>query len=188
MLGVLADEHSDEFMSKVPDMWTEAGYYEEFLAELKCAKVVLDWIDEATEDEILKSHRVEPGDLLRLIDICDWLLYATHELARLFNHKDLLSTIAELRVRTENGVKPELVPLVQLEGVGRVRARLLFKSGFKSISDLKSASVSALMNVPLIGPAVARKIKDQVGGKIKAEEWEILKQEESSEQALLTGY
>jgi len=187
-LGLLAEEHSDQFMSKTPDMWTEAGDYEEFLAELKCAKVVLDWIDEATEDEILKSHRVEPGDLLRLIEICDWLLYATHELARLFNHKDLLSKIAELRVRAENGVKPELVPLVQLEGVGRVRARLLYNSGFKGISDLRSASVSALMNVPLIGPAVARKIKDQVGGKIKAEELEILKKEESREQALLTEY
>jgi len=187
-LGVLADERSDEFMSKVPDMWTEAGDYEEFLAELKCTKVVLDWIDEATEDEILKSHRVEPGDLLRLIEICDWLLYATHKLARLFNHKDLLSKIGELRVRTENGVKPELVPLVQLKGIGRVRARLLYNSGFKSISDLKSATVSALMSVPLIGPAVARKIKDQVGGKIKAEEFEILKKEEPREQALLTEY
>jgi len=186
-LSVLADEHSEEFMSKVPDMWTEASDYEEFLAELKCAKVILDWIDEATEDDILKSHRVEPGDLLRLKEVCDWLLYATHELARLFNHKDLLSKITELRVRTENGVKPELVPLVQLEGIGRVRARLLYKAGFKSINDLRSASVSALINVPLIGPAVARRIKDQVGGKIKPEESEILK-EETREQALLTEY
>ncbi len=186
-LSVLADERSEEFMSKVPDMWTEASDYEEFLAELKCTKVILDWIDEATEDDILKSHRVEPGDLLRLKEVCDWLLYATHELARLFNHKDLLSKITELRARTENGVKPELVPLVQLEGIGRVRARLLYKAGFKNINDLRSASVSALINVPLIGPAVARRIKDQVGGKIKPEESEILK-EETREQALLTEY
>lgn len=46
------------------------------------------------------------------------------------------------------------------------------------------------MNVPLIGPAVAKKIKEQVGGLIKADEWESLKSAaaEGTEQTLLTDY
>jgi len=46
------------------------------------------------------------------------------------------------------------------------------------------------MNVPLIGPGVAKKIKEQVGGLIKAEEWEDLKSGsiEGTEQSLLTDY
>jgi hypothetical protein len=46
------------------------------------------------------------------------------------------------------------------------------------------------MNVPLIGPSLAKKIKEQVGGLIKAEEWETLqsKTAETTEQSLLTDY
>jgi hypothetical protein len=46
------------------------------------------------------------------------------------------------------------------------------------------------MNVPLIGPSLAKKIKEQVGGLIKAEEWETLKAKgaETTEQSLLTDY
>jgi len=47
-----------------------------------------------------------------------------------------------------------------------------------------------LMNVPTIGPSVAKKIKEQVGGLINAEEWEALKSKtaDSTEQSLLSDY
>jgi hypothetical protein len=46
------------------------------------------------------------------------------------------------------------------------------------------------MSVPLIGPGLAKKIKEQVGGVIKADEWEKLKSKstEITEQSLLTDY
>ena len=73
---------------------------------------------------------------------------------------------------------------------GRGRARALFNAGYKTIEELKHASVTDLMNVPLIGPTVAKKIKEQVGGLIKADEWESLKAGavEGTEQSLLTDY
>jgi helicase len=87
-------------------------------------------------------------------------------------------------------VKTELVPFVELEGIGRVRARALYNAGYKGMDELKRASVTDLMNVPLIGPSVAKRIKEQVGGLIKAEEWERLKSKtaDSTEQSLLTDY
>jgi helicase len=189
-LGVLAEEHADEFMFEIPDMWADAVAYEEFLAELKCAKVLQEWINETTEDSILETYKVEPGDLLRLVEVAEWLFYATHELAKLFGHKDLLARLLELRLRVKNGVKPELVPLVQLKEVGRVRARMLYNAGFKTIEDLRRASVTDLMEVPSIGAILAKKIKEQVGGKIKAEEWEMLKRKKTGarKQRLLTEY
>jgi len=83
-----------------------------------------------------------------------------------------------------------LVPLVALEGIGRVRARMLHNNGMKTIEDLKRTSATDLMKIPLIGPAVAKKIKEQVGGKIKAEEWESMKMErdQTEEQRLLSEY
>ena len=192
MLDLFAKEHQEEFMCEVPEYYGDSNgvTYEEFLSEIKCTRVLYEWINETSEDAILEVHKVEPGDLLRMVDTSKWLLHATHELAELFGHKDLLKPTYELQIRCAKGVKPELVPLVKLEGVGRVRARALHNAGYRTIEDLKAASITDLMNVPLIGPSLAKKIKEQVGGLIKAEEWERLrsKRAETTEQSLLTDY
>jgi helicase len=190
LLEDMVQTHSEEFMCDLPDMWGDQTYYEEFLAELKIATVLLDWIEENSEERILEAHRAEPGDLLRLIEIANWLLYSSHELAKLFGHKDLLKPLSILRTRVQSGVKAELVPLVSLEGIGRVRARMLYNNGMKTTEDLKYASATDLMKIPLIGPTLAKKIKEQVGGKIKAEEWEVMRTEASDteEQRLLSEY
>ncbi len=192
MLDLFAKEHQDEFMCETPEYYgdTNGVTYEEFLAEIKCARVLYEWINETSEDGILEVHKVEPGDILRMVDTARWLLHATYQLAELFGHKDLLAQAYELQIRCAKGVKAELVPLVELEGVGRVRARSLFSAGYRNLDDLKRASVTDLMNVPLIGPSLAKKIKEQVGGLIKAEEWERLnsKTAETTEQSLLTDY
>jgi helicase len=192
MLDLFAKEHEDEFMCEVPEFYGETNgiTYEEFLAEIKCARVLYEWINETTEDAILEVHKVEPGDIMRMVDTAKWLLHATYELAELFGHKDLLKPTYELQIRCAKGVKSELVPLVGLEGVGRVRARALYNAGYKTLEELKHVSITDLMNVPMIGPAFAKKIKEQVGGIIKAEEWERLKSKttEVTEQSLLTDY
>lgn len=90
--------------------------------------------------------------------------------------------------RTRKGVKKELLPLVRLEGVGRVRARILFNAGLKTVEDLKRAPMEKLTSLPLIGLKLAKKIKDQVGGFIRAEEWERLKRGEEWEQKAITEY
>ncbi|RLI05094.1 extensin, partial [Candidatus Bathyarchaeota archaeon] len=169
-LRLFMEEHEDEFMFPPPDPWEYYVDYEAFLGEIKCVKVLFHWIEEAKENEILEHFKVEPGDLYRLVEIAEWLLYATQELGELFGYKDLLPLIDELRNRVRYGVKPELLPLVSLEGVGRIRARALFNSGYRNIDTLKRTSLTELMTVPGIGQKLARKIKEEVGGKIRREE------------------
>ena len=74
---------------------------------------------------------------------------------------------AQLAERVEKGVRKELIPLARLEGIGRIRARILYNAGYKTIQDLKTVPIEKLMNLPLIGPKLAKKIKDQVGGFLK---------------------
>ncbi len=192
MLELFAREHQDEYMCEIPEYYgdTNGVTYEEFLSEIKCARVLYEWINETSEDGILEVHKVEPGDILRMVDTAKWLLHATRELAELFGHKDLMKPTYELQIRIAKGVKAELVPLVELEGVGRARARALYNAGYRSLGELKHVSVTDLMNVPLIGPSLAKKIKEQVGGLIKAEEWEKLRSKatEATEQSLLSDY
>ncbi|MGQ9461168.1 MAG: DEAD/DEAH box helicase [Candidatus Bathyarchaeaceae archaeon] len=187
-LALFVDEHREEFMFEVPDEWEDRIAYEEFLGEAKLAWVLKAWIEETTEDETIEKFKVQPGDLYRLIQTARWLLYSSHELASLFDCKDLLPHLAELMERTEKGVKAELLPLVRLEGIGRVRARILYNSGLKTIKDLKEAPLERLFSLPLIGPKLAKKIKEQVGGFVKSEEWEKLKKAKTSEQRALTQY
>ena len=61
-----------------------------------------------------------------------------------------------------------------LEGVGRVRGRIIFNAGYQTIEDLKHASIEDLTNLPSVGPRLAKKIKEQVGGFVKKETWENL--------------
>lgn len=187
-LALFVDEHKEEFMFDVPDEWTDRMMYEEFLGEAKLAWLLSAWIDETTEDETIEKFRVQPGDLYRLIATSKWLLYASHELASLFKHKDLFPRLAELMERTEKGVKAELLPLVRLEGIGRVRARILYNSGLKTLADLKKARLERLTSLPLIGSKLAKRIREQVGGFVKAEEWKKLKKKEGPEQQAITEY
>jgi helicase len=141
-----------------------------------------------TEDEIIERFRAQPGDLYRTIENAKWLLHATHELATLFDNKQVLPQTLELRERVEKGVKKELLPIVKLEGVGRARGRIIYNAGYKTIEDIKTAPIEDLVNLPLIGPRVAKKIKEQVGGFVKKETWEKLEKEEAWKQKALTEY
>jgi len=187
-LNVFVGVHRSEFMFEVPEEWTDMVVYEEFLGEVKCAFVLESWINEVSEDNIIERFSVQPGDLFRLTETVKWLLYASHELCRLFGHKDLLAKTSALERRVKSGIKAELLPLVGLRGIGRVRGRALFNAGFRTIKSLKHASIGQLIDIPMIGPQVAKKIKEQVGGLVRSDEWERLRREMGEGQKQISEY
>ncbi len=188
-IALFAEEHRDEFFFEVPDEWIDRIDYEEFLGEVKTALVLNAWIEEYSEDDIIEYFGVEPGDLYHLTETAKWLLYASYELAKLLGHRDMLPKLAELMERVDKGVKTELISLARLEGVGRIRARILYNAGLRTIEDLKKAPISKLMELPLIGPRIAKRIKEQVGGTLSQEEWRKLTEtEKQQEQQPLTEY
>jgi helicase len=187
-ISVFMEEHREEFLLDAPDEWEDRIAYEQYLGEVKTAMVLKAWVEEKSEDEIIEKLRVQPGDLYRTIENAKWLLYAEHELAVLFDKKQFLPQTNELIERVEKGVKKELLPIVKLEGIGRVRGRIIHNAGYKTIEDIKLAKLDDLTNLPLIGPKLARKIKEQVGGFVKKEKWEKLEREEEWKQKALTEY
>ncbi|RLF14435.1 MAG: hypothetical protein DRJ97_06270, partial [Thermoprotei archaeon] len=48
-------------------------------------------------------------------------------------------------------------------GVGRVRARMLYNAGYRSLEDLAKASLRDLVKVPSIGLETAKGILKQLG-------------------------
>ncbi len=136
--------------------------YEYFLGELKTALLLDDWMNEKTEEEMLEKYNAYPGDILNKVDTGEWLAYAMHEIARIYE-KRALKDIAKLRARLRHGAKAELLPLLKFRGVGRTRARQLFNHQYRSARDIAKTDAVRLMQIPGIGPGLAASILREAG-------------------------
>ncbi len=157
------DEHIGDFLVEVPDVGDESDF-ESFLSSVKTAALVDMWINEKNEEEMTAFYNIGPGDVRNLMESCVWLMHATAEIANLLKAPVSRAT-RELAVRIEYGVSKELMDLIELEGVGRVRARKLYEAGYKNRAALKNADLAAVAAVPAIGEKVAARILSQLGRK-----------------------
>ena len=135
------------------------------ISEYDCTRsfwALCEWIEE-TSDKILSDNMgVEPGDMHRIQEVAEWLTHSLYEVAKLLGREDLLPELYNLRTRIMYGVKEELLPLVALEGIGRVRARSLYAAGITDVGKIGRASKNKLASIPKIGAAMAEKLKDQL--------------------------
>ena len=135
------------------------------ITEYDCSRSLLalnEWIDESSDRMISNKVGVEPGDMHRMVENGGWLTYSLYEVAKLLKREDLLTEIHSLRSRIKYGVREELIPIVALEGIGRVRARALYDAGLTDIRKLAKVSGSKLAAISKIGPTVAAKLKEQL--------------------------
>ena len=124
----------------------------------KTILVLNDWINEVSEEEILRKWKVEPGDLQNIRSTAEWISYASGQIARLFGYFELYKKFNVLSKRLRYGVKDELMELVSIEGIGRVRARQLYNYGYKRLDDIRKARIEDLIKIPGIGEKLARKL------------------------------
>ncbi len=157
------DQHEEEFLQETPDIGSID--YEFFMLQVKVAMLLYSWIEEYSEDQIISAFRVGSGDILRIGETGRWLLYSTEEIAKLLKLRLAKKIIRELTVRVTYGIKKELVKLVSIPGIGRIRARALYNSGYKSLRSLQRAKIGDLIKVPMIGKEIAKKIKETTGEK-----------------------
>jgi helicase len=155
--------HEDELLVAPPDEWADNESYSKFLAQVKTARMLNDWISERTERSITDDYDVGMGDIYRHVEAAEWLAYSASEIARVVGAWKLVPYLQSLKVRIRDGVLPELLELVSLKGIGRVRGRMLYNHGFKTLSDLSRTSVEQIARVPSIGSTIAESIKRQLG-------------------------
>ncbi len=136
--------------------------YKQFLSLLKVSDLFLDWISEKSEDYLCDLYGVTPGEMQFKFEIVDWLLYALEEMALMKKSIFVKNYLTKLRQRFKFGVKEELLMLIKLKGVGRVRARKLYNAGFKTLNDIRKASSDDLVKV--ISSGLALSLKKQIEG------------------------
>ena len=122
------------------------------------------WLDEATEAQIASRLEVESGDLRRIVESAEWLARCMGQLARDLGRPDLARELTVLRARIRYGVREELVELVSVRDVGRVRARRLYGRGITGKAKLSSAPVRRLAAIDGIGPVLAPKLRSRASG------------------------
>jgi helicase len=151
----------DQILADLPKTDAEWDF---LLMEIKTAKVLNDWINELSEDEMHKRYGVGPGDLLNLTSTGEWLLNALKSFLDLFSKPEESKLVDDLVLRVKTGSKEELLDLVRLKGVGRVRARALYAKGFTSLSTLALVNMQTISKIPGFGKILAKSIIDQARG------------------------
>jgi helicase len=119
---------------------------EGFLSTLKTASVLEAWIGEVPIVEITRRYGIGAGDLRTKVEDAEWLLFAVGRLASRFQRR-LGRTIDDLSLRVRYGAGEELLDLVRLRGVGRVRARLLFRAGYPDRESLRQAPMDRIEQI-----------------------------------------
>ena len=148
---------------KSNDLWLSLPVDEEeaehFYRAVKTAMLLSDWTDELAEEKICERYGVGPGDVYGMVENINWLLHATTQLARIFAPA-FYPQIAEYEICMKNGIRRELLPLVRLRGVGRVRARRLFNNGITSPEAILAHDKGDL--VKILGAGIADQILEQL--------------------------
>lgn len=158
---VFVDDHSKELLIEPPD--TEDENYAYFLGEVKTARLLEEWISESTERDITERYGVGMGDVHRYVQSAEWLIYSAAEIARITNRPSYISSLRGLRSRLKYGVRSDILELVNLRGIGRIRGRMLHNQGLRNYSDLYHIPIDELARIPTIGRTIAESIKKQLG-------------------------
>ena len=137
-------------------IWDEAAKLGvEDLRVVKTALCLKDWVNEVDEDVICEKYGIAPGDLRRLVETAEWLANALARIGEHFGVRGLEKYV----VRIRHGVKEELIDLVRLKGIGRARARKLYRAGIRSLEDL----IRYRDRLPsILGKGIAEKVLEQI--------------------------
>lgn len=143
-------------------------YYEELfyhVDEFSCNKsmwALYGWINEYSYKQLNNELGVEPGDVYKIIESSEWLCYSLCSIASLLHHDNYNEFFKELLIRIKYGVKSDLISLIDIPDIGRIRARVLHNAGYISKERIRNSSDSELYKLPGFGRSLIRKIRKYI--------------------------
>ncbi len=139
-----------------PFNYREDGHGYEFLEDIgmpdgdidaaKTACVLRDWISEVSTNGLYEKYGIAPGDMQSRVSNADWISYSLARLSALFK-PEIRRDLGILNVRIREGIKPEIMELTMIPGIGRVRARRLYDAGLKSIAEIAASDESRITRI-----------------------------------------
>jgi helicase len=151
----MMDDHAEELWFPPPCEGEGEIYYR----ALKTAMLLSDWTDELSDAKICERYSVGPGDIYGMVESMTWLLHATSELTRMFASA-FHTKVQEYEICMKNGSRRELLPLIRLRGVGRVRARRLFNNRMTTPDEILEHGIDEVTKI--LGHGIAEQIFNQI--------------------------
>jgi len=155
-LGRMSDAHAGELWQDPPE--DEEGE-ERYYRALKTTMLLSDWTDELPDAKICERYNVGPGDIFGMVESVNWLLHASSELSRMFAPAFHVN-IRDYEICMRNGIRRELLPLVRLRGIGRVRSRRLFNNNIRTPDAVLDAGIDEISRI--IGRGISEQIFAQL--------------------------
>lgn len=179
-----ADGWVEEFIDINQSQLYDEDNYDYLLREAKTSCMLLDWIGEVKEELISDRYHVGPGDIRRSAETAEWLM---HSVAELSKQLDLGITFRaeQLSIRLHYGAGKDLLSLLDLKGVGRVRARKLHQFGITNREKLKSTDPVEISRI--LGPKVAEKVLIQLEQEERMRSNEIIRANDREEGEVQRG-
>ena len=151
---------------------------QEFLREycFKSLLILYKWIDAMTYQDMSEHFDAEPGDIFYIKENAKDLTYTFTEIVKFWRdhakendqkkivseYQNLIDELDLLRLQIVHGVPEKYLELVKIKQIGRVRAQILYKNGYKNKTSLKKAPLEKLAAIDKIGAILAKSIKSQV--------------------------
>ena len=156
------------------ELLSDSSYDEMLLSNVKSAWMIEMWTNEDNIRSIEKELDVNPGDIHYRVDIMEWLIHASREIILtddVFSdeHMNQIAEIVKLldilRLRVRHGCKQDLLSLVNIPNVGRMRARELSSKGIRNPNDVANMTqkqINEVLNMRGWGPQLLDKIMHEV--------------------------
>ena len=151
---------------------------QEFLREycFKSLLILYKWIDAMTYQDMSDHFDAEPGDIFYIKENAKNLVYIFTEIIKFWRdyakenkqkkivseYQSLIDESDLLKLRIQHGVPEKYLELVKIKQIGRVRAQILYKNGFKNRLDLEKAKIEKLAKIDKIGLTIANNIKAEL--------------------------
>ncbi|WGI17358.1 ATP-dependent DNA helicase [Methanonatronarchaeum sp. AMET-Sl] len=155
--------HVESFLKENPRLRERGEMDDWFLSEVKTSMLLKDWVEEIDDDEICDRYGVSSGDIRRKAGTAEWLLHSAAELSKM-SLSLYIDKLRDLERRMQYGVKRELSDLVSIPGIGRVRARELYRNGYRTKSDLHTLidEKTEIEEIDGVGPKTVDKIRREL--------------------------
>ena len=142
----------------------------------KSLLILYKWIDAMTYQDMSDHFDAEPGDIFYIKENAKNLVYIFTEIIKFWRdyakenkqkkivseYQSLIDESDLLKLQIQHGVPEKYLELVKIKQIGRVRAQILYKNGFKNRLDLEKAKIEKLAKIDKIGLIIANNIKAEL--------------------------
>ncbi len=167
-LEKLTKKHGEAFLLLDHLPSKHSVFREQFLGFFKTTLVLYRWIEEHPPPQIIDDAGIGMGDLNRIVETATWLIHCTKELAQIFlkeqeddSWHEVIEDLKVLELRVQFGVKSDLLNLIKIKGIGRIRARILYQNGIKDVKTLATTDVHRIASFPGFGLKLAQSIQEE---------------------------